>query len=97
MSGALPFAFTGVLKTRPNTVIESSVPCSVWPTGTRVTLSGLSYDHAGEAPLEFYESMRGDNRVLVLDGEEYVVVGAQKNIYLPHTALVLRRVESAGA
>jgi len=93
----LPFAQRGSLIQRPDTVIVDELPMSVWPTGTRVTQAGLTYDHEGEAPVEFYAQLREPNRVIVLDGDEYMVIDCQQNIYLPHTALVLRRSRPSGA
>jgi hypothetical protein len=93
----LPFARLAQLKTRPDTVIADDVPCSVWPTTTRVTGSGLSYDHEGELPVSYYDQVRGPNVVLVLDDEEYIVVDAQENVYLPHVAVLLRRARPSGA
>lgn len=97
MSAPLPFARTGQIKTRPDTVIVDALPCMVWPAGTRVTDAGLTYDHTGEAPLAFYDDLRGSNRVLVIEGTEYIVVGCQRNTFLPHAALMLRRAEPSGA
>ncbi len=78
---------------RPTTPDSSAI----WPTTTRVTQAGLTYDHQGEAPVGFYDQLRGTNLVIVLDGEEYVIVDCQQNVYLPHTALLLRRSRPSGA
>ncbi len=93
----LPFARTGTVKERPDTLIVPELPVSVWPTGTRLTPAGLAYDHQGEAPVDFYQQLAGTNLVLTLDGEEYVIVDCQQNVYLPHTALLLRRSRPSGA
>jgi len=94
---SLPFSAECTLKQRPDTVLAEGVPCSVWPTRSRVTLSGLTYDHEGEVPLKFYEVVRQANVVLVTGDEDYVVVDAQPNQYLPHVALMLRRSRPEGA
>ena len=97
MTGPLPFARSAQVKVRPSTILEEALPCTIWPTGSRMTTAGVAYDHEGEAPLDFYGLLREPNRVLVLDGEEYVVVDCQQNVYLPHVAMVLRRARPAGA
>jgi hypothetical protein len=95
--GPLPFARTGALMQRPDTVIAERVPCTVWPTRTQFTRSGLVYDHQAEVPVSYYEQAREPNVLLEIDGTSYVVVEAQCNIFLPHTALLVREARSAGA
>lgn len=95
MTGALPFPLHGVLKERPNTVL-AEFPCAVWPVRGRRDDGGMHYDHQGEAPLVHWPLLRQANRVLEVDGEEYVVVHAERHAYVPHVSLNLRRTRSTG-
>jgi hypothetical protein len=92
----LPFDLTATLKERPNTTVEASVPVAIWPARVRPRDGGDHYDHEGEAPLEHHVALAVPNRFLEVGGERYVVVEAQRNDYLPHVALRLRRTKSSG-
>ncbi len=95
--GALPFNLRGRLFRRPDDELADSVPCAVWPSRSRVTPAGVSYDHEGECPLSFADLITGGNVVLEVDAVEYMVVDAEPNTFLPHVTLLLRRMRSSGA
>ena len=95
---ALPYAQEANVIRRPNTMLLGDpIPCSIWPTRTRTAASGLTWDHEGETPLEWADTLALSNVVLVVDTVQYAVVEVQRNEFLPHAALRLRRSAPSGA
>lgn len=93
---ALPFAKVGTIKTRPDSTVAADVPCMVWPINGRTDDAGVHWDHQGEAPLSYYAALREPNRLLEVEGTQYVVVQATAHPFVPHVALRLRETRSSG-
>lgn len=72
------------------------VQVSVWPAGDRTTSTGESYDYTAEAELDAAAELSKPNRRLLVDGDSYMIVSAVAMEIVPHVALRLRRVGSAG-
>lgn len=91
--GQLPFINTARVM-RGDTLIALHVPISVWPAGASASLTGMTYDHQGEAPLDFAPLFRTPNLRLFIDNLRYTIVDWEQNDYLPHVALRLREVNA---
>jgi hypothetical protein len=87
--GQLPFINTAKL-TKGNALIALHVPISVWPAPNGATNVGVVYDHGGETGLDYFDLFRTPNVKVTIDDLSYMVVDIQKNLYVPHAALMLR-------
>jgi hypothetical protein len=94
----LPFKDRMDLVANDGTLIEADMPVSVWPaTRSGPGTSGETFDHTGQAPLAKFSLLSAANRRLVSDdGQRYAIVAATPMPFVPHVALELRRVRSAG-
>lgn len=93
----LPFLTTALVKDQAGDVLIDAMPISLWPAqGHGVTLSGMAYDHDAEAPLTAYDALDGGNTRLEVDGERYVVIERERQQFIPHVSLRLRRVTARG-
>lgn len=94
---SLPFKQRATLIDKPNTTVASDVPVSVWPTRSTTTRAGTTYDAIGEAHVDYADELAVANRVLRVDGADYVVVSATPHDFIPHVELRLRRTVGAGS
>lgn len=94
----LPFLLRGTLKDQQGDTLAEDMPCQIWPAAQGTTgTAGRHYFFRGEAELSFYSLLRGDNRILTIDGEDYRVLTAIPHSIVPHVAMELRRSEPTGA
>ena len=93
--GQLPFLnLARVMK--GTELLAANVPISVWPVGNSFQSDvGLSYDHNGEAPLDFAQLLRTPNARLYIDDLRYTIVNIERNEFIPHVALSLREMAPA--
>jgi hypothetical protein len=88
----LPFLDTGELLEGGGTAVPDcgAIPCSVWPaTSSRNEEAGRHHDHMGEADLDYVDALQVPNRILVVNGKRYRIVGAEPMDLLPHVVLEL--------
>lgn len=92
----LPFLTTGDVQELDGTVVTSEVGITLWPVTGRGARTGQQFDHEGEADITAWSSLSGRNRSVEVDGVVYRIVSAQKQDFLPHVWLILRRMVSGG-
>lgn len=92
-----PFRSTGQVKDRAGAVL-AQVACAAWAQGGTATEVGQAYNYTGVCDLAGFDALVGkQNRLLVVDGEEYRVVDATpRTTALPHIELALLKVRASG-
>lgn len=68
------------------------VPLSMYTANEEITGHGDYEVSEGEAPVEFFETLDADNRVLVIDEARFTVTACTLDLHAPHCALRLRKV-----
>lgn len=66
----------------------------VWPTPGGVTEAGYSYDHEAEAPIVAFGLLTTPNVLVEILDERYRVIDVQRNTFVPHLVVRLRRMEA---
>lgn len=96
--GALPFDSEGTVTEQGGAVVRAGVAVSVWRLpAARVTSAGKTYDYTGEAEGSAADVLVDHpNRHLVLGDRDFVIVGANEHLYLPHVELRLRLMLAGG-
>jgi len=92
--GQLPFLNMARVM-RGDELLAANVPISVWPIGSSAADIGLSYDHQGEAPLDFAQLLRTPNARIYVDNQRYTITSIEKNEFIPHVAMTLREIAAA--
>lgn len=94
--GRLPFPYDALVLAVDGTEL-GAVRCAWWPADRRSAVrAGSEWDHTGEAPLSAYDLLAAPNRRLaVAGGPTFGIVSASRQVFLPHTTLLLRQVADA--
>jgi|SRR5262245_3640813 len=96
--GMLPYPYLAELYDQGMIAVVDtpSIPVNVWPVTGRSEATGQYYDHQGEAHADYAAQLQTANRTIRVGANDYKIVQAVLQHYIPHVQLSLRRVNPSG-